>query len=139
MSTVRDQDVDELVAFYRGARRIARGASTRWSRIEISILLLSAITTGSLWGLVSDILPSVALWIGAILATATAIISGYSKWANDHSTMGEALSLHAAIGEFLGQVRASPGMTQQEYWPRHKELETKLHELEIRSGFAWRE
>lgn len=139
MANVRDEDIDELVRFYNGARRIARGASTRWGRTEVSILILSAVTTGSLWGLLSNALPAVTLWAGAVLATSTTIVSAYSKYTDDHSTVGEALAIHAEIGEFLGKVRASPTMTQEEYWPRHKKLETSLHDLAIRSGFEWHE
>ena len=139
MAKVRDQDRDELVAFYRGARRIATMASTRWGRLEIAILALSIVTAGSLWGLLSESLPQLTLWVGAILATATTFVSGYSKYTNYHSVLQEALTLHSEIGEFLGQVRASAGMTQEEYWPRHKDLETKLYDLQVRSGFMWRD
>ena len=65
MATVRDQDKDELVAFYHGARRIATTASKRWGRQEVAILVLSAITAGSLVGLLSELLPKATLWLGA--------------------------------------------------------------------------
>ena len=139
MTKVRKRDVNELVDFFGGARSIATCASTRWGRFEVGILLLSVLTTGSLWGLLSEALPDETLWIGAALATATAFLSGYTKYTNYHQIMSEALSLHSEVGEFLGEVRASPNMTQEEYWPRHKQLETKLYELQVRSGFKWRE
>ena len=139
MATVRHHDKAELGAFYHGARRIATSASTRWGRQEVAILVLSVVTAGSLWGLVSERLPEVTLWVGAILATMTTLVSGYSKYTNYHSILAEALTLHSEIGEFLGQARASPDMTQEDYWPRHKELETKLDNLAVRSGITWRD
>ena len=139
MANVSDANIHELVDFFRGARRIAAMASTRWGHLEVAILVLSVVTAGSLWGLLSDMWPQETLWVGALLATATTFTSGYSKYTNYHSILGEALTLHSEIGEFLGRVRASPDMPQGEYWPRHKELETKLYNLEVRSGFKWRD
>lgn len=133
--SISEEDTDSLESYAKHAQTIAGIASTRWGRFEVSILALSLVTTGSLWGLVSDLLPTATLWVGAVLATITAFLSAFSKFTNYHAIMGKALRLNADINELLGRIRAKPDMSQEQFWPAFHKLKTKLQHLEVESGY----
>ena len=105
-----------------------RGVFSRVNTLEFIVLVLSVLTAGSLWLLISEALPLPALWFGAIASTLTIGITLYLKSSGMGTKRSQALALLKDAEIFIGEVKAEL-LPYGEFWDRYKRLRTRLHEL----------
>ena len=97
--------------------------------LEVIVLILSVLTAGSLWLLLSNALPKSTLWFGAIASTATTFIALYMGNSGMVRTRNQALALLSDIELFMGVLRANGYLSHEEYFGNYKPLRNRFHRL----------
>ena len=120
----RQEALDALLNMYQKASQFSVGLSRSIRRLEISIITLSAVTTGSLWAAIGKISPEITTWLGAILATLLTILAMYKKAFNPEKRYKDALALYGDIGRELANVRTN--FDYYQFWGTYKELQVRL-------------
>ena len=67
-------------------------------RIELTVLIISVVTSGTLWTLLTQSLPSVAAWVGAISSTLVALFTAYQSSLGPKQKIEPLLKLYSQIG-----------------------------------------
>jgi hypothetical protein len=80
------------------------------------VLVLSVLTSGSLWLLMSDKAPHFILWVGAIASTVTSGLTAYVAFSALVQKSDDLLVLSHDIGALLGRLRSSHPPDKDEFW-----------------------
>lgn len=93
------------------------------------VLALSVLTSGSLWLLLTRLVPGATLWFGAIASTLATFLTLYLYTAGINAIREEALELHRNMARFLAVIRGRTDMSDQEFWNTYKDLEHRIMKL----------
>ncbi len=133
MSTLRDEGrkraIERLMNLYDDTYRILQQSSRRGKMVETLGLLISILTTGTLWMLITEAIPRVVLWFGAFASSVTTAPSIVPIFRDFPKKRMEALTLYQEIGQFIAAVRASQDVLSEDYWASLKRFETKIADL----------
>jgi hypothetical protein len=101
--TQNDQ-INEVIGLYVRIEETISKTAKLVKSLDLLVPALSVLTSGSLWLLVSQILPSSTLWLGALISTVTTGITLYISAAGLNRRRSRALDLHKRTGRFLACV-----------------------------------
>jgi hypothetical protein len=127
---------DSLIEMYKWVGEIIGQANRTNIRLEIILIVISAITSGTLWMLLAGKLPEITTWVGAILSTIVTIITIYQKSLGPKKVYDDALPLYKNIGEFIAELRSQTVFTHQDIklaWHKYKSLQAGLWAFEHRA------
>ena len=122
-----DSYLAPILKLYSQNKLLIKKASKKVKFFTTIILVLSVITSGSLWLLLSKTLPEEILWIGAGISTIITGLSLYLKSSGLEAKKRQALATHGKMSEFIANVRSGiiqPGT--QEFWMKIKMFENEL-------------
>jgi hypothetical protein len=102
--------------------------SKRVNFLEITVFVMSIITSGALWLLVGEIIPTIMTWVGAIINTLILIITGYVKIMGLNKKRDTVMELHKEVYQLLGEIRGSK-IDNPEFWDRYKNLQRRSRAL----------
>jgi hypothetical protein len=129
----KDEQIERLVRLYNDVETMMAKAASQVSRLEMTVLVLSILTSGSLWLLLGEAIPQPTLWLGAIASTIVTIITLYLNTSGVKKVRKQAIGLYQALGRFIAECRASTsGLSDEMYWGRLKEFEGWVAELRHR-------
>jgi hypothetical protein len=132
----RDED-DQRAEYIRKVSRVyarAEAVVTRASRLRriltIVATVLSLVTSGGLWLLVSERLPESALWFGAVASTITTGITIFISLLSLDRVRADAVVLYKDVGSFLARLRGGLPVSDDLFWQHYKDFELRLLNLE---------
>jgi len=123
MSTVREQRLSSALELYHQVADILARAASLATKLQLAVLILSVVTSGSLWLLLSKAVPEATLWFGAIVSTVTTGLTLYLKSSGLNKKRTKALDLYRDLGQFLAEVRASETLDDTRFWDEYKKYE----------------
>src|SRR5260370_36753185 len=104
-----DKALEATIELNKNSAEIVHRYQSENDRLEWWILILSVSTSGSLWVLVSKSFEPVAVWIGAVLSTVTALITLYQKSnLGPRHNLEEALKQQKEATALLIKLQTSP-------------------------------
>ena len=116
-------DINVLTDLYNQADELKTRYATTAKRIDVTVLILSVVTTGAFWALLSDAAPKALGWAGAIISTIVTGLTLYMYVGGVQSKRKKAIFVFKEIGKFLGEARGNPYMDTMEFWNRYKVYE----------------
>lgn len=129
MEESRNERLTKALELYEQLEGLIVRTANRADLLRNSVLVLSVITSGSLWLLISETLPKGALWFGAIASTVVTIVTLYLASAGVNRMREQALTLHTAVARFIAEIRSRPLMGEAEFWDRYKAIEDDIFRL----------
>lgn len=122
-----DEPLEPILREYRGCEALVKRLSSRLRVLNNVILMASVTTTGSLWLLISDVFPTSAAWVGAVLSTIVSGLSLHLKTSGLAPKLREALKTYGEIGQFIASVRGGDiPVGSAAFWQKIKEFENAL-------------
>ena len=112
--------IARLVAMHRLIAIRRRQVHVANHRLRIFLLAASALTTGTLWVLLSDNFPDVTKWFGAGLSTLVTGLSAFQLTVGPAKVLEEIDELYAEFGRSLAHAREHPDNFS---WHNFKHLE----------------
>ena len=100
-------------------------------QLQIAVLTLSLITTGSVWALISNSAAEFAKWCGAILGTILTGVTSYQTMNKFEDKYSATLTLYGDIGATMSTLRQTTVLTPNDFWIPYKSFETKCIQLNI--------
>ena len=94
-----------LVAMHRRIADRVRAASKSDKRLQVTILAISALTSGALWILVGIALPVIGAWVGAALSTLVAGLTLYQLTVGPGREVERLNELFSEFGRSLAHAR----------------------------------
>ena len=101
-------DLAVLIKLYTEAEELKTRYASLAKRIDMNILVLSVMTTGAFWALLSDALPKPLGWVGAIISTVVTGLMLYMYTEGVQVKRKEAIFIFKEVGKFLGEARGNP-------------------------------
>jgi hypothetical protein len=117
-----DKFLSPALDLYNEVEKLLRETTRRANTLKTVSLVLSIITAGNLWLVLSDELPKITLWIGAIASTFVTLATVYLKSVEAPKRHARLIALHGKIAQLLAKVRSGK-IDDQEFWETYKELE----------------
>jgi hypothetical protein len=105
MATSDGSPLEQLSRLYGRAQKDLRQARKADRAIDLLILLLSVITAGALWSLVSNSAPAVSSWIGAICASVVSLLSGVQNTIGPKKKLEQLQPKFQSLAVALGRFR----------------------------------
>jgi hypothetical protein len=121
--------IDQLVIKYNDIEAFLAKLASRAKLLELMVLILSVLISGSLWLLLSKRIPETTLWFGAVASTIVSGITLYIKSSGLNRTRVKALSLYQDLGQFLAEVRDAESLHEIGYWPKTKRFDSRIADL----------
>ena len=103
----------------------------RIRRLQLAVLILAILTTGSLWAIISKTYPQFATWCGAILGTTLTGLTGFQNIHKFEEKYSETLALYNEVGLAMSQIRQTNNFKPDDFWGPYKSFETKCLSLGI--------
>jgi hypothetical protein len=128
---VSDAKLNDLLSYYHTVQDLIKAYATKANRIDSAILILSVVTSGALWLLASQVVPQVTAWVGAIISTVVTGLTIYLYASGLNRRRKTAHELYTDIGKFIAQYRATPGMSESDYWNAVKGFESAIEDLKF--------
>jgi len=94
--------------------------------LQVSILVMSALTSGALWILVGIALPAVASWVGAALSTIVTVLTLYQLTIGPGRQAEQLNELYEQLGQSLAHVWSDPHSFS---WHHYKGFEFRYVKL----------
>jgi hypothetical protein len=117
--------LEPTLRLYEEAQQLLRSITRLANTLKTIALILSVLTTGSLWLVLTKALPEFTLWAGAVASTAATFIALYLKSTGSSRKHGRAIVIHGDIAQLLAKVRS--GQIQEgDFWSLYKNLEHDL-------------
>jgi hypothetical protein len=133
-----DERNDAIAVLERLHARLAKyalGAKIGQRRLEIVLIVVSGITSGSLWALLAGIAPHVTAWLGAILSTAVTLLTAYKQSLGPEHVYKRAAELYKETGELLAKMRSSNEFDKEAFWHGFKFIQANMVEIDwVRKG-----
>ena len=120
-----------ILKLYSQNKVLIESLSKQLRLINNTILVLSVVTTGGLWMLITGALPDYALWVGAIISTVVTGLTLYLKSSGMEAKKRKALAAYGQMSEFIGNVRGGaikPGT--EEFWIKIKMFQNELVQID---------
>ena len=128
MDALQQQHLNDTLELYHEVGAIISRVATRAKVLELAVLILSVLTSGSLWLLLSLKLPQSTLWFGALASSFVTGITLYIYSSGMNRMRRSALALSRQIGQFLAVIRASQ-ISEEEFWNQYKRFESDVKDL----------
>ena len=122
------EDFKRIDAQYQTVKKIVANKAVLIARFQLVTIILSVLTSGSLWLSLSQVIPDITLWFGAIASTLIAGITLYMKTTGIDQIRTDTLSLEGEIGQFLAGIRTAEKLPV-DYWDKHKDFDTRIDKL----------
>ncbi len=124
-SSIKDRQdaLTHLRSMYRSAGALSSNLQARSRRIEIAMIVISVLTSGTLWTLISARYPDAAAWCGAVLSTLVTGLTLYQHQVGPMRRHREILALFHEIGQEIAVIEASTRFNRGQFWHRMKFLE----------------
>lgn len=117
-------------ALHRAAKSLVERVTRCHYRIEVLRLILSVLTSGGIWILLSVSLPQTAAWFGAVFSTIVSGLATYQFTLGPRRKVKEAYALLRDIGRELAALRGHPEFDRIQFWERYESFEFQLKKLE---------
>jgi hypothetical protein len=121
--------VERLIAQQSRAEQYVARYAKRADRIELTIIILSVVTSGAVWALAADALPKQFGWAGAAISTIVSFLTIYMYASGLQKKRKRALVVYTEITEFIGHVRGAQFLDESEFWDTYKKFEAELTKL----------
>jgi len=105
--------------------------ASRADSIEITVLVLSVLTSGAFWALVSDAVPKSLGLIGAAISTVVTFLTIYMYSSGLNAKRKTAIFIFKEIGKFMAEVRTSTSLDDRDFWTKYKLYEGMIFELKF--------
>ena len=125
----QESQLNEVLSLYHAVENDLVRAAKLAKALEMTVLSLSVITSGSLWLLLSERIPQSMLWLGVIASTLTVGITLYLGTTGLNRKRTRILDLHGRLGELLAEVRAH-AIDEKLFWSIYKQLEHQLRVIQ---------
>jgi uncharacterized protein YggT (Ycf19 family) len=109
---------------------LVRRLALRNDSVDYSVIILTTVTSGSLWLLLTQLLPITVLWVGAVLSTISTILTIYSLMSGVGKRRKNSLKLRSAIADFLAEVRGKNYRPLRDFWSEVKWFDSTIMMLE---------
>lgn len=126
----RDRAIVQLKDINQRVVKVIKQSASKNRLLELLILVLSTLTSGSLWIMLSQSFPKPLTWIGAALSTVTTGLTLYFYLENPRAKRDEALFFQKEVLSYLASVRSSPFVSMEDHWQTLKEFQHRLSRLE---------
>lgn len=126
----RDELLEALSKMYLRVHDLVEKAGNKDARIELIVIVISAITAGTLWSLLAASFVHIAAWVGASLSTVLALLTAYQKAFKPKEVYEQLLSLYQEIGQAIADVRAAKDLDSYRVWKQLKNFQGSLTSLE---------
>lgn len=120
------EEFTKIDAQFQTVRKFVADKRTLVARFQLATIVLSVLTSGSLWLLLSKLLPDLTVWVGAFASSLTAGIALYMKTIDQSIT--DAYSLEHDIAAYLAEIRKAPNQPA-DYYDKHKDFIVKIDKL----------
>lgn len=97
-------------------------AGRQHRRIELTILVLSVLTSGALWILIAQSFEKVAAWGGAAISTLVLILMLYQRTLGPDHRLEQLRNLQKRIDELLIGLQSGPRYDAADYQRRVKDI-----------------
>ena len=120
------------VELHRWMGNICAQFARRNYRIEMTILVLSVITSGGIWVLIGASFPQTAAWFGAAFSTIVTFFTIYQLSFGPKQRVRKAYEIYEAIAREVARVRggSSSAFDSTAFWDNYKALEVEVTKLE---------
>jgi hypothetical protein len=126
---VQQAHLASTLKLYADIEAIIVRTATLAKRLDLTVLILSILTSSNLWLLVTNALPKSTLWFGAFASTLVTGITLYMSGTGLKRTRTRALALHGEVAKLLAKVR-SDEISEGEFWNEYKALEQKFWQIQ---------
>lgn len=124
-----DRAIDIMVELHRETGKLVSTLSKSNKCIELTVLILTVLTSSGLWILISLSLPKIAAWAGAIISTIIMFLTLYKLIFNVSAKVKKALSLYGDIGSYIANIRSNIDFNYRSFWDKYKYFEVKHLEI----------
>jgi hypothetical protein len=122
--------VNKVMELQESAERFAAMYARRANAIDMTIIVLSVITSGAMWALAADVLPKILGWVGAAISTLVTFLTLYMYASGLQKKRKKALVLYTEITQCLGRIRGAQNIADDEFWETYKRFEANLTSLQ---------
>ena len=126
----REQAIEIVVGLHRDAGTLTSRFSTNSYRIEVTILVITVLTSGGIWVLISEAMPKEAAWLGAIFSTITSGLIIYQLTLGPKKRVKPVYELYEKIGKELANLRGGRKFNPSLFWDNYKRFEYDLQRLQ---------
>jgi hypothetical protein len=123
--------VTRLIELQNSAEECVAKYARTADAIELTIIVLSVVTSGAVWALAADALPKQFGWAGAAISTIVTFLTIYMYASGLQKKRKKALVLHAEITRYLGVIRGIAVIPSDEFWQTYKGFEARLTALKF--------
>ncbi len=113
------------------AENHARVLSRRIKGLQLAVLFLSILTTGSLWATLNKAFPNFSPWFGAVLGTVLTVVTGYQNLYKLEEKYAETLSLYNDLGALAARLREENDLKPEMFWKHYKSFESQCLSIGI--------
>jgi hypothetical protein len=131
----QESQLNEVLSLYHAVEKDLVRTANLAKALEMTVLTLSVITSGSLWLLLSERIPQSMLWLGAVASTLTVGITLYLGTTGLNRKRTQILDLHGRLGELLAEVRTH-AIDEKLFWSIYKQLEHQLRVIQHGTSHA---
>jgi len=120
VGTERIEAIETLEKLHSRLSKYAIAAKIKQRRLELILIVISAVTTGTLWTLIAGVAQHVTAWGGAILSTIVTALTAYKRSLGPEEVYQRAAELYKKTGELLADVRSSDSFDGKSFWHAYK-------------------
>jgi hypothetical protein len=103
--TLEEQTLEAYLGTYNEIYQSAVKIRSRYKTIDILIIVISSLTSGSLWALIGTSYKTVFAWSAAILSTTLTIITLLQKNLKLENKYDELIGLYGRVGQEIALLR----------------------------------
>jgi hypothetical protein len=126
----KEEGLTTIINELREAEAFTSTTSKKLNKIELTIMILSVITSGALWLLISNVFNQLMVWIGAIISTIVTGLTIYMEMSQLKKKRIDGLRLRRELMNFLAELRSGAMDDDAErYWRDLKRFQDELKYL----------
>jgi hypothetical protein len=122
--------VSKLTEFYDLMGDLLIRTIRRSRRIQLAVLILSVVTTGTLWSLIATNFSNIAAWIGATITTLLSFANLYQATIGPERRIKEIQSIYDDAGEYLAVLVASQVFDYEKFADKLRRFESRVRSIE---------
>jgi hypothetical protein len=123
--------INKMIELQDSAEKYVAKYARMADAIEVTVIILSVVTSGGLWALAADALPKQLGWGGAAISTVVTFLTIYMYASGLQKKRKKALVVHAEITRYLGQIRGAASIADDDFWQTYKDFEGRLVALKF--------
>jgi hypothetical protein len=124
--------VDLAVGLHRWMGNLCAQFTRRNYRIELTVMVLSVVTSGGIWVLLAASYPQTAAWFGAAFSTIVTFFTIYQLSFGPKQRVRKAYDVYEAIAREVSRLRGGNPVAfdPRVFWDNYKSLEVEVTKLE---------